>query len=104
MRIGPTAAEVARHCAIDLFITWSRVAGKERLRGKHLTWRAIAALNGVVTDERILDRIELSVDCQSFDRQDLFIPTLDCQRQTGIDWFAIRENRAGTTFPQVTNP
>ena len=81
--IGGAAAEVAAHELGDVLVAGG-VALLEQLDGGHdLPGRAVAALEGVVLDERLLHRVQLAVRREALDRRDLAALAGDGERQAG---------------------
>src|ERR1041385_9001992 len=72
VRIGSAATKIAAHQLAD-FIGAARFAfGNQTGRRTDLSGRAIAALEGVMIDERLLQRMQRISMRESFDGRDLF--------------------------------
>ena len=56
VRVGAAAAEIAAHPVPDLIGRGARVGAQQALGRDDLAGRAVAALEGVVLDEGLLDR------------------------------------------------
>src|ERR1700730_17517735 len=96
VRICPAPAEIAAHEFADLRVGVGMSFFEKSDRRHDLPGRAVAALKGVMTDERLLDRMQRPVPCKSFDRGHLTAVALSGQRQTRQNPLAVRQNRART--------
>jgi hypothetical protein len=59
-------------------------------------------LEGLVFDERLLERVQTPPVSETLNRLDLLPVDLDPQYQAGIDQAAVQEDRAGPAIPVVT--
>jgi hypothetical protein len=69
--VGAAAADVAAHEFADLVRSFRLALGDQPGRRADLPRRAIPALESVVVDERLLQRMQRAVDSEPFDRGDL---------------------------------
>src|SRR5687767_12251934 len=70
----------------------------KRVRRKHQkARRAKSALQAMVIDESLLQRMQLVPGCQTLDRAYLFPLRLDSKHQAGTDRLAINHHSAGAT-------
>ena len=69
--------------------------------GADLARRAVAALEGVVVDERLLQRVQRVPLGQPFDRRHLRAVLHDRQGQARVDAPAVHQDRAGAALPVV---
>src|SRR3954464_15837234 len=95
VRVGGAAADVAAHELGDVLIRRGVALLEQLHRGHDLTGRAVAALEGVVLDERPLHRVKLAVRRQALDRRDLVPLAGDRERQAREHPSAIHPDRAG---------
>src|SRR5258708_6834041 len=79
--------------AVSTCFSGSRVAD--------LPGRAIAALERVMVDERLLQRMQLSVGCEAFDRGDLGAIVHDRKRQARIDAPSVNQYGAGAALALI---
>src|ERR1700722_920687 len=116
--IGAAAAEIAAHPLAQFVVTErSRLRlevrsdvtrhalaklGRHADRRADLTGRAIAALEPVVFDERLLQRMKRARSAEPLDRGDLAAFILHGQSKTGIDPLAVDKDRAGPARPLIT--
>src|SRR5262249_52699624 len=70
--------------------------------GTDLSWRAIAALKGIVIDECLLQRVEMAVLCQALDRGDARAVLHHGQHQARYDAAAVDQDSTGTTLAVIT--
>ena len=99
--IGAAAADVAAHQLADLVGGLRLAFGDQPGRRADLSRRAVAALERVMVDERLLQRMQRAVRRQAFDRGDLGAVLHDGQRQAGIDAPAVDQHRAGAALAVV---
>src|ERR1700722_3526748 len=115
--IGAAAAEIAAHPLAQLIVT-ERYRLCLEIRGdvtrhapaklrRHadrradLTGRAIAALEPVVFDERLLQGMKRARGAEALDGGDLAAFVLNCQSEAGIDALAIDQDCAGAARPLI---
>ena len=99
--IGAAAADVAAHQLADL-VGGLRLAFGDQAGGRaDLARRAVAALEGVVVDEGLLQRMQRAVRRQAFDGGDLRAVLHHRQREAGIDAPAVDQHRAGAALAVV---
>src|SRR5436190_12303003 len=70
-RVGAAAADVAAHALAHIGVARSARLVEERHRRHDLAGRAVAALEAVVIDERLLYRMQTIAVGETFDRRDL---------------------------------
>jgi hypothetical protein len=100
VRIGPAAAQIAGHVLADTFVG-ARVTFRDTCNRRHdLTWGAISALEGIVTNEGFLHRVQFAVG-QSFDGGDCTPFDLGGKRQTRQDPPSINVNGASAALTLV---
>ena len=113
--ISPAAAEIAAHSLAQLIVTelyrlcvevFSDVTrhalpklGRHADRRADLTGRAIAALEPIVINERLLERMERTWGAKPLDRRDLAAFILHRKSEARIDALAVDENGAGAASP-----
>src|SRR5512133_1574283 len=88
-RIRPAAAEIPAHAAFHLVFGRVRVGVQQRRGGEDLAWRAEAALQRIVFDERGLEWTERLVSPDPFDRGDLSLCAGCRERQARIRGTAV---------------
>src|SRR6185503_10862495 len=94
-------AEVPLERLADLLVGRIRVP-LEDLRGGHdHPGRAVAALERVVLVERTLERVQLSVFGEAFDRLDLAAVGLEGEDRAGLDRAAVEPDSAGAAARRV---
>jgi hypothetical protein len=94
--IGAAAAEVSLQSLDDIFFGRLRVLPQESVGLDDHPRCAESALERVVPDESLLQRVELSVFLQAFDGDDLFSFRILDGILTGQDRFIIDEDGAGS--------
>src|SRR6266540_6059168 len=99
--VRAAAAQVAAHELPDLRVRSRPALGQQTEPGHDLTRRAVAALESVVADEGLLQRVQPPVPCQPFDRHDLAALGGDGQREARQDTPAVQQDRAGAARPLV---
>src|SRR5207245_3006865 len=77
LRVRAAAADVAAEGLAHLFERWPRDGVQERLRGDDEPRRAEAALERVLLDERLLQRMELPGRSDSLDGRDRPVARVD---------------------------
>ena len=68
--IGATAADVAAHQLADFVCGFRLAFGDQSCSRADLPWRAVAALEGIVVDECLLQRMQRAVRREAFDGGD----------------------------------
>ncbi len=99
--IGAAAADVAAHQLADLVVGLRPAFGQQARGRADLARRAVAALECVVVDERLLQRMQRAVHRQAFDGGDLGAILHDGEREARIDAPAVDQDRAGAALPVV---
>src|SRR5258708_11292092 len=114
--IGGAAAEVAAHALADLLVGEGDV--RSRQIGAHPAWPAglglaqhadsraelargtVAALEGVVFNERLLERVQVvAIGRQPFDGDDLSVLVRDGEGQAAIDAPTVEQDGARAALP-----
>src|SRR5690606_7309179 len=103
MRIGSAAAEVPTDRAGNIVVGWIRGLVQQRPQAHDLAGCAVAALEGILLDKRLLDRIELGTLRQALERADLLALAVDGEREAGVDRAPIQGNGARATVPHVAD-
>ena len=88
------AADVAAQAVLDRLAIRLRRFVQQRSRPHDEAGNAVAALAGVVVDERLLHGVELPILRQAFDRRDLVSDGIDGQHHATVDAAAVDEHRA----------
>ncbi len=116
--IGGAAAEIAAHALADLLVVEGDVrsrqisahrAGPAGLglaqhadRRAELARGTVAALEGVMVDERLLERMQVvAIGCQPLDGDDLGVLVRDGEGQAAIHAPAVEQDGAGSALPVV---
>src|SRR5258708_4415321 len=117
--VGGAAAEIAAHALANLVVVEGDLVGTEiggdgagpagRGLAQHPDRRAelprcaIAALEGVVRDERPLERVQVVATHrrQPLDRDDLTVLMRDGERQAAIDSSPVQQDGAGAALPMI---
>src|SRR5207247_7093449 len=76
---GGASAQVPGDRAANLFLRWMRIFLEQRDGAHHHSGRAEAALEAMLFDEALLNRMELAIRLEAFDRSDFSTVCLDCQ-------------------------
>src|SRR6185503_2517289 len=98
-RVGAAAADVAIHQPRDVGLGGIRV-GLEQADGRHHhARRAVAALEGLGVEERLLHRVQPLAVGQRFDRRDRLLPDAPDPRDAGAGPGAIEQHRARAALP-----
>src|SRR6266511_333014 len=85
----------------DLRLARARI-GVQQVLGHHQhPRRAVAALEGMIVAERLLERMQPSVVGEALDRLDRGAVRLDGQHHAALDRLAVVEDRAGATVAGV---
>ena len=99
--VGAAAADVAAHELADFVRGLCLALGDQPDRRADLPRRAIAALERVMVDERLLQRMQRAVVRQAFDRGDLRAIVHDGERQARIDAPAVDQHGAGAALALI---
>ena len=99
--IGAAAADVAAHQLADFVGGLGLAFGDQARRRADLPGRAVAALEGVVIDEGLLQRMQRAVFGKPFDGGDLGAVLHDGEREAGIDAPSVDQDRAGAALAVV---
>src|SRR6266540_4370160 len=101
VHIPRAAADVSLDRLADLRLARARVR-VEQVLGRHQhSGRAVAALEGVIVAERLLERVQRPVVGKALDRLDRGAVRLDGQHHAALDRFAVVEDRAGPAVAGV---
>src|SRR5262249_30366641 len=92
------AAVIAWEMRADLFAAWSAAAGQQFLRGQQHARRAIAALQGVARDERLLQVGDLVRISHAFDSVEVRAVALHRQHQAAAHHHAVDTHAAGAAY------
>ena len=98
-RVRAAAADVARERADDVLGARLRVRLQERDAGDDHPGRAVAALEGLGLEKRVLHRMEPAVLGEAFDRHDLLARRLGDRRLAGGRRLAVEQDHAGAALP-----
>lgn len=101
IRIGAAAAQISAHQLADLVGVRGLAFGQEACCRTNLSWRAIAALEGVMVDEGLLQGMQRAIPGKTFYGRDLRAVLHDGERQAGIDPPTVDQNRAGAALTVV---
>src|SRR3954469_1179160 len=81
----------------NVLVRRARIAGEERFRPHSHALAAIAALAGLLLDERLLDRMQLLLGAQAFDRLPGALHRGD-RRAARADGLAVDQHGAGAAL------
>src|SRR6266498_4249101 len=101
VHVAGAPADVALNRLPNLLFTRLRMDAQERGRAYQHPRGAVAALEGVVIGERLLQRRELAVLGESLDGLDLCTVGLDRQQHAALHEEAVHEHGTGTTVAGV---
>src|SRR5215470_6671671 len=96
--IAGAAAVIAGEMRADLFAAWNAAAGQQLLRGQQHARRAIAALQGVARDERLLQVGDFVRISHAFDGVDVRAVALHRQHQAAAHHHAVDAHAAGAAY------
>src|SRR6266545_1026057 len=101
VHVARAAADVPLDGLADLRLARARI-GVQQVLGHHQhPRRAVAALEGMIVAERLLERMQPSVVGEALDRLDRGAVRLDGQHHAALDRLAVVEDRAGATVAGV---
>ena len=95
--------EVATHSAPHVCFGRLRVFLEQRDAGENLPWSAESALQRVMVDERLLERVQLVSAPDPLDSRDLPILARRRKRETRIHRSPVEQNGAGPAFPSTAH-
>ena len=98
MFVAGAAAEVARDGGADLQLCRVGIAVQQGLGAQDKARRAEAALQRVVIDDGLLQRVQDAALGQPLDRRHPFARDGQGQHQAGIDRLAVHDDGAGTAL------
>jgi hypothetical protein len=75
--------------------------GDQGNAGTDLAWRAVTALEGIMINERLLQRMQMPILGQALDARDACAVLHDSERKTRYDAAAINQHRAGAALAVV---
>ncbi len=116
--IGGAATEIAAHALADLLVVKGDVRSRQIVahrawpasldlaqhadRRAELPWGTVAALEGVMVDERLLESMQVvAIGRQPLDGDDLGVLVRDSQGQAAIDASSVEQDGAGPALPVV---
>src|SRR4051812_49112393 len=99
--VGATATEVATHPLADLVVAARVPLGQTCHARANLSGGAKAALQAVVLEERLLERVEAVAEGEALDGGHLGAVERDGERQTRQDAPALDEHGAGAALAVV---
>ena len=97
------AADVAAHQFADFGCSLALAFGNQARGRADLARRAVAALECIVIDERLLQGMERAIGGKAFDRGDVGAVRHDGQRQAGIHPAAFDQDRAGAALAVIAS-
>src|SRR4029077_15404814 len=100
-RVREAAAEDARHSLLDLFFRRLGIFVEKSLGGENDAIQAIAALRGLLLDERFLDGVRLVDGAQTFEGDDLDALYRFHPRDAKGNRLAFHQDRAGSALSQA---
>src|SRR5262249_44509754 len=100
--VGAAAADVPAQVIADLVLGRGGVLAEQALHGHDHAPRAVAALERLVLQERLLDTVQLAVLGQPLDRRDLPVLDVAGQHETGADRLAVEQHRARAAHADAT--
>src|SRR6266516_568982 len=117
VRIGSTPAEIAAHALPNLVVVELHMIGAQigtyctrpaslglaqhSDRRADLSGRTVAALERVVCDERLLERVQVLTICQPLDSDDLDILMRDGEREAAVGTPTIKQDGTGSALTVV---
>src|SRR6266849_5034174 len=99
--VAGAAAQVALELVADLLLRGFRVALEHLVDGHDHAGRAEAALQTVLLPEALLDRVQLAVLGEPFDRHDVGAVGLDGEHVARLHRLAVHDDRAGAALARV---
>src|SRR5262245_22268753 len=99
--VAGAATEVALQRLSDLCLARVGPLLQQAHRGHHESGRAVAALERVLLVVRLLDRMELPVLGQPFDRGHVAAVGLDREQRARLDGLAVEQHRAGSARGRI---
>ena len=93
--IAGAAAEISLQAVPDLCARGIRIAIDDLTRGDDHSRRAVPALQAVLFPESFLDRMQVAVRSESFNRRYVAAVGLDGQHRAGLNGLSIEQNGAG---------
>src|SRR5262245_60828566 len=99
--MGPAATEIAAERLLDLAITRVRGALEERLARHDHAVDAVAALGGLLLDERLLERMGLGRRAEALERRDPVSGRLGERHRARADGLAVHEDGARAALPEA---
>ena len=100
-RVGPAAAQIARHRGVDILVCGLRVAG-QKVGGLHdLSGLAVTALRHLMVDPSGLNGVQRVGRAEPFDRYDL-TPHIAKRQLAGAHCLTVDMDGAGATLRNAT--
>jgi hypothetical protein len=100
--IGSAPANIAAHQLANVVDALCFAFGDQARSRANLAWRTIIALECVVVDEGLLQRVQDAFPSQSFDRGAVGPILHDSEREAGTNPPAVYQHRAGAALAMVT--
>src|SRR4029077_15036494 len=100
--ITGTATEVPIDAAPYVRFSYIGILHEQRLRSQNHSRRAIPALKAIVFDKRLLQRIELAILRQAFNRRDLSLCSKDRKDGAGMGHATIDQDSTGAAITRLT--
>src|SRR5438552_5005217 len=101
IRVARASAQVTGDRAADLFLRWMRIFLEQRDGAHHHSGRAEAALEAMLFDEALLNRMELAIGLEAFDRPQFSTVCLHCEDRAGFHRLAIEQDRASSAVRRI---
>src|SRR5262249_6421893 len=96
--IAGATTEVADQRAADFVVGQLAICPNELSHVHQNSGTAKSALQSVMVVERLLQRVQLSIDCKPFDRCNRTTVRLHGQHQAGFYCFTVEVHRAGAAY------
>jgi len=100
--VRAAATEVARQRLFGLLSSWPGIALQQSMRRHHHSIGAVAALRGLLGDERGLNAVRLLRSSERFDGRDAVSGRLTYRRNAGANRAPVEDYRARATLPEST--
>ena len=100
--ISATPAQIPIKPLNDFISIRGSVFPQQRHRRQDHAGDTIAALHGLLVDERLLNRMQLTLSAQAFDRFNLEVLDTLNRGETGRNRFTVYQDRAGSTLSLAT--
>src|SRR5262249_53194253 len=100
--VRAAAADIPAQVIADLVLGRGGVLAEQALHGHDQPPRAVAALECLVLQERLLAAVQLAVLGQPLDRRDLPVLDVAGKHETGADRLAVEQHRARAAHADAT--